>query len=148
MPVRPALAAALGSVALLCAAVAPAAAAPAPESAAPTESVTVDPTGRLASDGTVTLSGTYTCTGATGPVFISSSISQQSPNLRHGVGGTRAVCDGAKHDWKNTGRVTSEKLKPGAAHVEATILELRPVGGLPLPFIHAVAEQDITLVKA
>ncbi|MGW1623534.1 DUF6299 family protein [Streptomyces sp. NPDC002172] len=146
MPVRPALAAALGSVALLCAAVAPATAAPEP--AAATEAVTVDPTGSLASDGTVTLSGTYTCTGATGPVFISSSISQQSPNLHHGIGGSRAVCDGTKHDWKNTGQVTTEKLKPGAAQVEATILELRPVGGLPLPFIHAVAERDITLVKA
>ncbi|WP_167450038.1 hypothetical protein [Streptomyces hyaluromycini] len=51
MPVRPLLAAALGSVALLCAAAAPV-------TAAPGESGTVARTGRLASDGTVTLSGT------------------------------------------------------------------------------------------
>ncbi|MFE4966345.1 DUF6299 family protein [Streptomyces sp. NPDC056660] len=143
MPLRPALSAALGSAALLCAAVAPATAAP----AAPSESVTVDPTGRLADDGTVTLSGTYTCTDATGPVFVSSSVSQDSPNYRHGVGGTMAVCDGAKHHWENTGKVTSEKLKTGAAHVEATIMELRPQGGLPLPSFHAVQQQDVTLKK-
>lgn len=112
MPVRPALAAALGSVALLCAAVAPA--------TASSESVSVDPTGRLSSDGTVTLSGTYTCVGAMGPVFISSSVSQESSSYRHGIGGTRAVCDGSEHRWENTGRVTSEKLRGGAAHVEAT----------------------------
>ncbi|MGW2964683.1 DUF6299 family protein [Streptomyces sp. NPDC001220] len=140
MHLRPVLAAALGSAALLCVAAAPA-------TAAPSESVTVDPTGRLADDGTVTLSGTYTCTDATGPVFVSSSVSQKSPNYRHGVGGTRAVCDGAEHHWKNTGKVTSEKLKPGAVHVEATIMELRPQGGLPLPSFHAVQQQDVTLDK-
>ena len=59
MRVRPLLAAALGSAALLCAAVGPA-------TAAPDESVTVDRTGRLAAD------GTYTCTGAACPVFIGS----------------------------------------------------------------------------
>ncbi|MGY4929217.1 DUF6299 family protein [Streptomyces sp. 900105755] len=145
MPLRPALAAVLGSAALVCAAVAPATAAPA---AAPAESVTVDPTGRLAADGTVTLSGTYTCTDATGPVFISASLSQDSPTFRHGIGGTQAVCDGAEHHWENTGEVASEKLKPGAANVEATILELRNTGGLPLPFFHAAGHQDITLTKA
>ncbi|MFI6249715.1 DUF6299 family protein [Streptomyces sp. NPDC051016] len=141
MRVRPLLAAALGSAALLCAAVGPAI-------AAPNESVTVDPAGRLAADGTVTLSGTYTCTGATGPVFISSSLSQGSPNYRHGIGGTRAVCDGAERRWTNTSKVTSEKLEPGAAHVEATIMELRPSGGLPLPTFHATGQQDITLSEA
>ncbi|GGN00371.1 DUF6299 family protein [Streptomyces fuscichromogenes] len=146
MPVRPLLAAALCSAALLCAAVAPATAAPA--TAGPGESVTVDPTGRLAPDGTVTLSGTYTCAGGTGPVFISSSLSQDSPNHRHGIGGTQAVCDGAEHRWENTGKVTSEKLAPGAAHVEATITELSPSGGLPLPSFHAVDQQDITLTRA
>ncbi|MFF4895586.1 DUF6299 family protein [Streptomyces sp. NPDC001068] len=141
MRLRPVLAAALGSAALLCGAVAPA-------TAASADSVTVDPAGRLADDGTVTLSGTYTCTDATGPVFVSSSVSQESPNTRHGVGGTRAVCDGAEHHWENTGKVTSEKLKPGAAHVEATIMELRPQGVLPLPTFHAVQQQDVTLDKA
>ncbi|MGW1602184.1 DUF6299 family protein, partial [Streptomyces eurythermus] len=66
MPVRRSLlAAALGAAALLCATAAPAA-------AAPGEYITVDPTGRIAADGTVTLSGSYRCTGATGAAFIGS----------------------------------------------------------------------------
>lgn len=36
----------------------------------------------------------------------------------------------------------------GAAHVEATLMELRTFSGLPLPVFHAVQGQDITLSKA
>lgn len=45
----------------------------------PSETVTVDATGHLAADGTVTLSGTYRCLGRTGPVLVSSSVSQGDP---------------------------------------------------------------------
>ncbi|MER6954033.1 MULTISPECIES: DUF6299 family protein [unclassified Streptomyces] len=141
MSLRPVLSAAAGAALLLLAAPAVTAV------AAPTESVTVDAVGRIASDGTVTLSGTYRCTGSTGPVFVSSSVRQNSENARHGVGGTRAVCDGAEHAWKNTGKVAPDDLEPGAAHVEATLMELRPESGLPLPRFHAVQERDITLVE-
>ncbi|MEU9783856.1 DUF6299 family protein [Streptomyces phaeochromogenes] len=111
----------------------------------PFETVTVDPTGRLAADGTVTLSGTYRCTGGTGPVFVSSSLGQGEGRSRKGVGGTRAVCDGAEHRWTNTDRTEPGRFKPGAARVEATVMELRS-GGLPLPYFHARQQQDITLV--
>lgn len=113
----------------------------------PGETVTVDPTGRLAADGTVTLSGTYRCSGGAGPVFVSSSVRQSSAVVRHGIGGTRAVCDGAEHRWQNSGRTTS-KLAPGAAHVEATVMELDTRSGLPLPRFHAIQRQDVTLVRA
>lgn len=138
MPVRPALASALGAAALLCAAVAPAV-------AAPSEQVTVDPTGTLAADGTLTLSGTYRCTPGTGPVFVSSSVSQSNPRVNHGIGGSLAQCDGAEHQWQNSGKVSSETLKAGKAHVQATLMELRPSGLIPLPVFHAVDEQDVTL---
>ncbi|KOV69190.1 DUF6299 family protein [Streptomyces sp. MMG1121] len=140
MPVRPALAAALGAAALLCTAVGPVA-------ADNSETVTVDPTGKLASDGTVTLSGTYRCTAGTGPVFVSSSVSQGDPHVHNGIGGSDAQCDGAKHTWQNSGKVDDETLKAGSAHVQATLLELRPSGIVPLPFFHAVKEQDVKLVK-
>jgi hypothetical protein len=148
MPVRPALASALGAAALLGAAVGPAGADP----AAPSETVTVDATGKLASDGTVTLSGTYRCTAGSGPVFVSSSISQSSPGVRYGIGGSGAKCDGAEHHWKNSGKPGDETLKSGKAHVQATLMELRPtdtglIGNLPLPAFHATADQDITLAK-
>ncbi|MET8078107.1 DUF6299 family protein [Streptomyces sp. NPDC005303] len=141
MPVRPALAAAAGAVLFLIAAAAP------PASAAPNETVTVDPTGRVAEDGTVTLSGTYRCTGASGPVFVSSSVSGLSSVVRHAIGGTRAVCDGVEHSWENTGKPSMETLEPGAAHVEATLMELSLEAGLPLPRFHAAEQRDITLTK-
>ncbi|WP_413759337.1 DUF6299 family protein [Streptomyces sp. MMBL 11-3] len=109
------------------------------------ETVTVDPIGRLASDGTVTLSGTYRCTGGSGPVFVSSSLSQGDTGVRKGVGGTTAVCDGAEHEWTNTDRTDPGRFQPGAAKVEATVMELRS-GGLPLPMFHAAREQAVTLV--
>ncbi|RRQ81901.1 hypothetical protein CQW39_01040 [Streptomyces griseofuscus] len=163
MSVRPALAAVLGGAALLTLATAPAhASSPAlaagsahiavpvhavPVHAAPGESVTVDTVGRLAADGTVTLTGTYRCTGSTGPVFVTSALSQRDPRVRHGIGGTVARCDGTTHTWSNSGQVSGETLTPGTAHVQATVMELRPVGLVPLPVFHATADQDITLVR-
>jgi hypothetical protein len=141
MPVRPALAAAAGAALFLLAVPA------LPASADPYETVTVDPVGRIAEDGTVTLSGTYRCTGGSGPVFVSSSVSGRSSSVRHGIGGTRAVCDGVEHSWRNTGNPTPDTLEPGAARVEATIMELSLQGGLPLPRFHAAEQRDITLTK-
>jgi hypothetical protein len=144
MALRPALGTATTVAALLLLAAAPST----PAASAPGETVTVAPTGSIAADGTVTLSGTYRCTAGAGPVFVSSSVAQSSPTLRHGIGGTRALCDGAEHAWTNTGKVSSETLKPGVAHVEATLMELRPQGGLPLPLFHATQRQDITLTDS
>lgn len=108
------------------------------------ETVTVDPIG-LAADGTITLSGTYRCTGATGPLFVSSSLGQAGSPFWTGIGGTRALCDGAEHRWTNTDSPEPGLFKPGAAHVEATLTELRFVDGVPLPYIHAIQQQDVTL---
>ncbi|MFH8237982.1 DUF6299 family protein [Streptomyces sp. NPDC018321] len=146
MPVRSAaLATAAGAALFLLAA--PAATAAPHHARHVTESVTVDPTGRIAADGTVTLSGTYRCTAGTGPVYVSSTVSQSDPSVRYGVGGTRAVCDGLEHRWVNTGTPDSVALRPGAAHVEATLMELRPMGIVPLPSFHARHGQDVTLVQ-
>ncbi|MFD5341397.1 DUF6299 family protein [Streptomyces hawaiiensis] len=146
MRVRPLLGAAAGAALLL---LAGAGAAPATASApAPAGSVTVDAVGRIATDGTVTLSGTYRCAGSSGPVFVSSSVRQGASTTRHGIGGTRAVCDGVAHRWANTGRTVSRALVAGAAHVESTLMELRSFSGLPLPTFHAVQDRDITLTRA
>ena len=116
-------------------------------SAAPYETVTVDPTGTIAPDGTVTLSGTYRCLGNSGATFVSSSVSQGDPSVRHGIGGTRAVCDGMEHSWANSAK-PSHPVTPGAARVEATVMELSAGSGLPLPRFHAVQQQDITLTES
>ncbi|MGX1560016.1 DUF6299 family protein [Streptomyces sp. NPDC055506] len=145
MRVRPLLGATAGAALLL---LTGAGAAPATASAAaPYEAVTVDSVGRITADGTVTLSGTYRCRSAIGPVFVSSSVSQGVSTTRYGIGGTRAVCDGVKHRWVNTGRPKPGALAPGAAHVEATLMELRTFSGLPLPSFHAVHGRDITLTR-
>ncbi|CAM5628527.1 hypothetical protein STENM327S_02362 [Streptomyces tendae] len=146
MPVRStALATVAGTALLLLAA--PAATATPHDARLVAESVTVDPTGRVAADGSVTLSGTYRCTGGTGPVYVSSTVSQSDPSVRYGVGGTRAVCDGLEHRWVNTGTPDTVVIKPGAAHVEATLMELRPMGIVPLPSFHARQAQDVTLTE-
>ncbi|WP_033308434.1 DUF6299 family protein [Streptomyces iakyrus] len=143
MRVRPLLGTAAGAALLLLAGAAPATA----SALAPTGSVTVDAVGRIAADGTVTLSGTYRCAGSSGPVFVGSSVSQGASTIRYGIGGTRAVCDGAEHRWVNSGRTGSSALVAGAAHVQATVVELRSFGGLPLPVFHAVQDQDVTLTQ-
>lgn len=139
MLLRPALAAAAGAALFLLAVPGQAA------TADTTEALTVDVVGTIAPDGTVALSGTYRCLGSTGPVYISSNVQQEADAIRYGIGGSRAVCDGALHTWRNTGPTRSAGLKPGSAHVEATITELEPHGGLPLPRFHALRGQDITL---
>ncbi|MFD9042066.1 DUF6299 family protein [Streptomyces bottropensis] len=110
------------------------------------ETVTIDPTGYVAPDGTLTLSGTYRCLGSSGPVFVSFSLQQGDSRVRKGVGGSSAVCDGAEHAWTNTDRAEPGRYLPGPARVEATVTELSG-GGLPLPRFHAVRQQDITLVE-
>ncbi|MGV9292211.1 DUF6299 family protein [Streptomyces sp. NPDC003719] len=146
MSLRPAaLAAAAGAALILLAAPATADAADT-VTADPAQAVTVDRAGRIAADGSITLTGTYRCSGGTGPVYVSSSVSQDKGSNEYGIGGTRAVCDGRQHRWANTG-TPSRALRPGTAHVKATLLELRPLGILPLPYFHAWQERDVTLAK-
>ncbi|MFD3734956.1 DUF6299 family protein [Streptomyces sp. NPDC058632] len=152
-PVRTVLAGAAACGALLLGAVvaAPSVASAAPEpSADPVTSpasVTVNSVGLIAPDGSVTLSGTYRCTDASGPVLVGSSVRQEPAVTSYGIGGTRAQCDGRTHSWENTGSVPSDTLKAGAGDVEVTLVELRPVEGVPLPLPHASLRQDITLAR-
>ncbi|MEU6387916.1 DUF6299 family protein [Streptomyces sp. NPDC046939] len=124
-------------------------AAPAATAAEPSEYVKVDPVGQITEDGTVTLSGTYRCVKSTSVTFVSSSVKQGSGNTRYGIGGSTAMCDGAEHTWKNSGKAhtlsDADKVKPGVAHVEATLMEMRMHGLIPLPHFHAVQQQDVTL---
>lgn len=154
MTKRPALALAAGAALFLLAAPA------APATAAPQrgtdvkETVTVDPTGRIAEDGTVTLSGTYRCVDSDGTAFVSSNVRKTSTSssggtttVIQGVGGTMAVCDGAEHRWENSS-VPSPEVEPGKVTVEATVTELTFHGILPLPRFHAMERHEVTLTKA
>ena len=148
MPVRPLLGAAAVTLALATAAVATPATA-----AEPHESVSVDPVARLAADGTVTLSGTYRCTDGGGPVFVSASLIHSGPEatLLHGIGSTRAVCDGTLRHWTNKGRTLTDIPAADPTQVEAALVELAPGSGLlPLvPRFRAESpRQDVTLVAS
>ncbi|MGW6569016.1 DUF6299 family protein [Streptomyces sp. NPDC054975] len=110
------------------------------------DTLSVDAYGTVASDGTVTLSGTYRCLDdSAGPVFISSTLVQQDRSA--GIGGTRAVCDGQLRDWSNTAVVKDPAYRSGAARVQASLMQLTPSGpmGLPTPGFLAVEEADVIL---
>src|SRR5881392_3993045 len=86
------------------------------------DSVTVDQVGYLAPDGTITLAGSYRCTGGGfgDSVFVSSQLNQA--NVSHGIGGTLAVCDGALHRWRNSGGLDATAYTHGQAHVTSTLM--------------------------
>lgn len=108
--------------------------------------VTVDPAGLLGADGTVTLSGTYRCLDdGAGPVLVGSTLLQQDRSA--GIGGTRAVCDGAVHTWTNTSVVKDPAYQPGDAVVRATLTQLVPEGpmGLPAPDFLAAEAAPVVL---
>ncbi|MFJ5937243.1 DUF6299 family protein [Streptomyces sp. NPDC093071] len=108
-----------------------------------TNGLFVDAYGTVADDATVTLSGTYRCLDdGAGPVFVSSTLVQGDRST--GIGGTRAVCDGHLHTWTNSSVVKDPAYVPGAARVEATLLQLSGTG-LPLPRFLATEKADVTL---
>ncbi|MEU0282632.1 DUF6299 family protein [Streptomyces sp. NPDC006195] len=109
-------------------------------------SVSADTTATVSRDGTVTVSGTHRCSprSGPGPVFVSSTV--LSGEVRHGIGGTAARCDGAEHTWVNQEKPGGgKKLAPGRAEVEATLMQLNTRTGLPLPIIVARDRHSIEL---
>ncbi|MFC7931894.1 DUF6299 family protein [Streptomyces cinereoruber] len=108
-----------------------------------TDGLFVDAYGTVADDSTVTLSGTYRCLDdSAGPVFVSSTLVQGDRST--GIGGTRAVCDGHLHTWTNSSVVKDPAYRPGAARVEATLMQLSGTG-LPLPRFLATEKADVEL---
>lgn len=121
----------------------------APAGAAGSGSVSADPTGTVSRDGTVTLSGTYRCSplSAPGPVFVSSTV--RTGEVRRGIGGTTAVCDGAEHAWVNTEKPAhGAPATPGVTDIEATLMHLDTSGGLPVPAIIAADRHEVVLQPA
>ncbi|MFI1393675.1 DUF6299 family protein [Streptomyces sp. NPDC020681] len=107
------------------------------------DTVTIDPTGQIARDGTITLSGTYRCTPRSGSVLIGSKLIQGPSQA--GIGGTVATCDGQEHAWRNTGN-TDLTFTAEAARGEATLLELKTSGGfIPVPVVLATHNSELAL---
>lgn len=102
------------------------AAAPAHAGGAPTLGiVTIDSKAVLTAD-TVTLTGTYSCTGA-GSASIYTEMATRS--AVGSTAGTSVVCDGAAHRWTTTGR--RENLTRGSATALVTLEVCNASGDCP-----------------
>ncbi|WP_328919726.1 DUF6299 family protein [Streptomyces sp. NBC_00208] len=120
-----------------------------PVGAADVQAVSAAPTGTVSTDGTVTLSGTYRCSplSGAGPVFVSSTV--RAGEVRQGIGGTAATCDGVEHTWVNQDKpVHGAPVAPGPAEVEATLVHLDTRSGLPMPRIIVTDRHEIELRPA
>ncbi|QCX74445.1 hypothetical protein C9F11_03710 [Streptomyces sp. YIM 121038] len=116
-----------------------------PAHAGPFDDVAVNGTGTIASDGTITLSGTYRCLsdGSPGPVFVSSTLIQGDEST--GIGGTAAVCDGQVREWTNSSKGTGARYEQGDATVRAHLMKLSTKTGLPMPQPLAHEEAPVEL---
>ncbi|GHC64364.1 DUF6299 family protein [Streptomyces cinnamoneus] len=116
----------------------------------PRNQLTIDDTGRIAPDGTITLTGTYRCRlpGGLpdGTVLVAANVIQGGH--AQGIGGSRATCDGRRHPWRNTARPYRPAFRPGPARADGTLMQFRKnKSGLLLPHFLAVApEHDVVLV--
>lgn len=120
-----------------------------PVGAADGQAVSAAPTGTVSTDGTVTVFGTYRCSpfSGPGPVFVSSSV--RVGEVRHGIGGTAATCDGVEHAWVNQDKlVLGAPVAPGPAEVETALVHLDTGSGLPMPSIIATNRHEIELRPA
>ncbi|MFE3199096.1 DUF6299 family protein [Embleya sp. NPDC059237] len=112
------------------------------------DQVSLDPTVWVAADGTVTVSGTYSCAAEhTGSVLVGGTVSQAGRNFS--VGGSAATCDGLTHDWHSSARPPLDFV-PGPARADATLLELLPGEGVVpvVPNILAQSARDVTITPA
>ncbi|MGW6462229.1 DUF6299 family protein [Streptomyces sp. NPDC055078] len=98
------------------------------------DSVTIDPTGRIAKNGVITLSGSYRCSSpGSGPVLIGARAVQG--DARADADGAVARCDGRVHTWRESGRGKGTFVV-GGARGEATLLRLDTSRSfVPLPVI-------------
>lgn len=109
-------------------------------------SVTVAPTGDIAKDGTVTLSGTYRCdseaaSGTASGTVLNASITNGSGSSS--VGSSQpATCDGEEHSWTATGR-PYQSVAAGPVQVEASLIHLSWQGSL-IPQTDVLADQPQT----
>jgi hypothetical protein len=107
------------------------------------DAVTIDRTGQISADGTLTLTGAYRCSPLRSrPVLVGSNVSQGG--IQVGIGGTTAVCDGREHTWRNTGRAGG-RLAPGVAAGEATLLVLSSRGFIPHPVVLTMDRREVNL---
>ncbi|OPF70789.1 hypothetical protein VT50_0235730 [Streptomyces antioxidans] len=112
-----------------------------------TDDLTIDRTGNVSPDGSVTLYGSYRCVreGA-GYARATVLVTLTQDGERHGLGGYNAVCDGQRHRWlidaANVG-----PYQPGPADAEGTLLRFDAGGSfVPVPRSAVGVEREVRLV--
>ncbi|GAA1294545.1 DUF6299 family protein [Streptomyces javensis] len=112
-----------------------------------TDDLTIDRTGDVTPDGSVTLYGSYRCVRE-GMEYTRASVlvTLTQGRERHGLGGYDAVCDGQRHRWL-IDAVDVARYEPGPADAEVTLLRFDTGGSfLPMPRNAAGVERGIRLV--
>jgi hypothetical protein len=108
------------------------------------DTVSIDPDGRVAKDGTITLTGTYRCSPrGSGSVLIGSKALQGANRAE--LDGSAATCDNRSHTWRGTGDAPGVRLVPGAATAEAHLVHLDTARGLPFPVILTADRAEVRL---
>ncbi|MBI0298917.1 hypothetical protein JBE04_31790 [Streptomyces sp. PRKS01-29] len=112
-----------------------------------TDDLTIDRTGNVTPDGSVTLYGSYRCVRE-GAEYVRASVlvTLTQGRERHGLGGYDAVCDGQRHRWL-IDAVDVGRYAPGPADAEVTLLRFDSGGSfVPLPRNAVGVEQGVRLV--
>ncbi|MEU4896685.1 DUF6299 family protein [Streptomyces sp. NPDC044780] len=93
------------------------------QSALWTDDLTIDRTGDVTPDGSVTLYGSYRCAGnGSEGLRASVLVTLVQGRERHGLGGYEAVCDGWRHRWVIDGTGVGRYVR-GPADVEGVLLK-------------------------
>ncbi|AQA11643.1 hypothetical protein HUF15_22560 [Streptomyces samsunensis] len=114
-----------------------------------TDDLTIDRTGDVTPDGSVSLYGSYRCVpGESENVRASVLITLAQGQERHGLGGHNAVCDGQRHRWVIDGADVG-RYGPGPADAEGTLLKFDDGDSVvPLPRTTVGVEREVRLVAS
>ncbi|MFD8983218.1 DUF6299 family protein [Streptomyces sp. NPDC059564] len=113
------------------------------------QGISVRPHAHIAQDGTITLSGTYSCEAASPGGAVQVKVTVVQDRFRLGLGAGDARCDGEAHSWEAHGTLRlTPGIHEGAALAQAELQEIHFGGGLMPRAIDQIAvdEREIRVI--